>query len=118
MNEEEKRAVDCIKEAVELWDRYSMPINYSDGWYEQLKIVLKLIENQQEQIKELEKERDGIYDDYQDLGKEFYILQTKNEETTKKYLELIKEKCTDKEWQHCRVEKMGCKNCYYEEVKK
>lgn len=26
---------------------------------------------------------------------------------------LEKEKCTDKEWQHCRVEKMGCKGCYY-----
>lgn len=23
-------------------------------------------------------------------------------------------KCTDKEWQHCRVEKMGCKGCYYD----
>ena len=22
-------------------------------------------------------------------------------------------KCTDKEWQHCRVEKMGCEGCYY-----
>lgn len=25
-------------------------------------------------------------------------------------------KCTDKEWQHCRVEKMGCKGCYYDEI--
>lgn len=24
-------------------------------------------------------------------------------------------KCNDKEWQHCRVEKMGCKGCYYDE---
>ena len=24
-------------------------------------------------------------------------------------------KCTDKEWQHCRVEKMGCTGCYYDE---
>lgn len=24
-------------------------------------------------------------------------------------------KCGDKEWQHCRVEKMGCEGCYYEE---
>lgn len=23
-------------------------------------------------------------------------------------------KCTDKEWQHCRAEKMGCKGCYYD----
>ena len=23
-------------------------------------------------------------------------------------------KCTDKEWQHCRVEKMGCEGCYYD----
>lgn len=23
-------------------------------------------------------------------------------------------KCTDKEWQHCRVEKMGCPGCYYD----
>lgn len=23
-------------------------------------------------------------------------------------------KCGDKEWQHCRVEKMGCKGCYYD----
>lgn len=23
-------------------------------------------------------------------------------------------KCNDKEWQHCRVEKMGCKGCYYD----
>lgn len=22
-------------------------------------------------------------------------------------------KCTDKEWQHCRVEKMGCRGCHY-----
>lgn len=22
--------------------------------------------------------------------------------------------CTDKEWQHCRVEKMSCEGCYYE----
>lgn len=27
-------------------------------------------------------------------------------------------KCTDKEWQNCRVEKMGCKGCYYYEPKK
>ena len=27
-------------------------------------------------------------------------------------------KCTDKEWQHCRVEKMGCPGCYYDEIKK
>ena len=25
-------------------------------------------------------------------------------------------KCSDKEWQHCRVEKMGCKGCYYDEA--
>lgn len=25
-------------------------------------------------------------------------------------------KCTDKEWQHCQVEKMGCKGCYYDEI--
>lgn len=24
-------------------------------------------------------------------------------------------KCDDKEWQHCREEKMGCKGCYYDE---
>lgn len=24
-------------------------------------------------------------------------------------------KCTGKEWDHCRVEKMGCKGCYYNE---
>lgn len=24
-------------------------------------------------------------------------------------------KCTDKEWQHCRVEKMGCPGCYYDD---
>ena len=26
-------------------------------------------------------------------------------------------KCTDKEWMHCRVEKMGCSGCYYDEIK-
>ena len=26
-------------------------------------------------------------------------------------------KCTDKEWQHCRVEKMGCPGCAYDETK-
>lgn len=25
-----------------------------------------------------------------------------------------KKECTDKEWQHCRVEKMGCNGCYYD----
>ncbi len=25
--------------------------------------------------------------------------------------------CGDKEWQHCRVEKMGCPGCYYDEIK-
>lgn len=24
-------------------------------------------------------------------------------------------KCTDKEWKHCRVEKMGCDGCYYDD---
>ena len=24
--------------------------------------------------------------------------------------------CTDKEWQHCQVEKMGCTGCYYDEI--
>ena len=23
-------------------------------------------------------------------------------------------KCTSEEWNHCRVEKMGCKGCYYD----
>ena len=27
---------------------------------------------------------------------------------------LRKEKCTEKEWQHCQVEKRGCKGCYYD----
>ena len=27
-------------------------------------------------------------------------------------------KCGDKEWQHCRVEKMGCKGCYYNTTEK
>ena len=27
-------------------------------------------------------------------------------------------KCGDKEWQHCRVEKMGCPGCYYDEKEK
>lgn len=27
-----------------------------------------------------------------------------------------KMECTDKEWQHCRVEKMGCTGCYYDEI--
>lgn len=26
-------------------------------------------------------------------------------------------KCGDKEWQHCRVEKMGCEGCYYTDMK-
>ena len=26
----------------------------------------------------------------------------------------MKEKCDDKEWMHCRVEKMGCEGCNYE----
>ena len=26
-------------------------------------------------------------------------------------------KCGDKEWKHCRVEKMGCGGCYYDEYK-
>jgi len=26
-------------------------------------------------------------------------------------------KCTGKEWDHCRVEKMGCRGCYYDESK-
>lgn len=25
-------------------------------------------------------------------------------------------KCTGKEWDTCRVEKMGCKGCYYDEI--
>ena len=24
-------------------------------------------------------------------------------------------KCGDEEWQHCQVEKMGCRGCYYDE---
>ena len=28
-----------------------------------------------------------------------------------------KEKCTSEEWNHCRVEKMGCSGCYYNENK-
>lgn len=27
----------------------------------------------------------------------------------------MKEKCDDKEWMHCRVEKMGCDGCHYED---
>ena len=27
----------------------------------------------------------------------------------------MKEKCDDKEWMHCRVEKMGCEGCNYED---
>lgn len=27
----------------------------------------------------------------------------------------MKEKCDDKEWMHCRVEKMGCEGCHYED---
>ena len=23
-------------------------------------------------------------------------------------------KCTDNEWKHCRVEKMGCRGCHYD----
>ncbi len=26
-------------------------------------------------------------------------------------------KCTGKEWDTCRVEKMGCRGCYYDEKK-
>ena len=26
-------------------------------------------------------------------------------------------KCTGKEWDHCRVEKMGCTGCHYDEYK-
>lgn len=25
-------------------------------------------------------------------------------------------KCSDNEWQHCQVEKMGCSGCYYDEI--
>ena len=25
-------------------------------------------------------------------------------------------KCTDKEWDTCQVEKMGCNGCYYDEI--
>ncbi|WP_288887034.1 nucleotide modification associated domain-containing protein [uncultured Eubacterium sp.] len=27
----------------------------------------------------------------------------------------MKEKCDDKQWMHCRVEKMGCDGCHYED---
>lgn len=27
-------------------------------------------------------------------------------------------KCTDKEWNHCRVEKMGCKGCHYNGIER
>lgn len=26
--------------------------------------------------------------------------------------------CGDKEWEHCRVEKMGCTGCYYDVIPK
>ena len=29
---------------------------------------------------------------------------------------LSKRKCTDEEWKHCGVEKMGCEGCHYESV--
>lgn len=35
-------------------------------------------------IKELEKERDGIYEDYQDLGKEHSKLEDRNKELEKR----------------------------------
>ena len=25
-------------------------------------------------------------------------------------------RCTGEEWDHCRVEKMGCSGCYYDEI--
>lgn len=63
-------------------------------------------------------------------GSETKILTIKNIEELRKgkilatdingceytlFLEL--EKCGDKEWQHCRVEKMGCIGCYYDHGK-
>lgn len=88
--EKEKQAIKYAKELMDLY-RYGTPLTYGDDENETVKILLSVIER-------LEKERDGIYEDYQDLGKEKLKLEEE--------LDRVKTKCTDKEWQHCKAEKM------------
>lgn len=59
-------------------------IKYSGGKGElynfEAAVILLYIDDLEKKIEELEKERDGIYDDYQDLGKEYYKLIEKYED--------------------------------------
>lgn len=161
MSEEEKKAIECGKELVDLYDRYGLSITYTEGGYDVIKTLLNLIEKQQHIIEgkdcviETQAHNEEVLMDYFNRhtclhcgkGKLGYCeecyqkliaenaklqkelneenlrcakyavenndLKEKNEEASKKYSELIK-KCTDKEWQHCKVEKMGCEGCYYD----
>lgn len=102
MNDKEKQAIIDAKNLIEVYEQYCIPIHYGEDENTMTKTLLDI-------IKKLEKERDGIYNDYQDLGKEKLKLEEK--------IENLKKKCTDKEWIHCRVEKMGCEGCHYNKTK-
>lgn len=67
-----------VEEAMERLERAQNDICYATLYSQEEQD--KDIETVLNYIKELEKERDGIYEDYQDLGKEYSKLEDRNRE--------------------------------------
>ena len=68
MTDKEKKAIKYAEDLIDLY-KFTTCLNYGEAENDMLKTLLDLIKHQQERIKELEKERDGIYNDYQDIDK-------------------------------------------------
>lgn len=52
-----------------------------------------------------------------EIGKGYTIINQFHDDKARKIIEELTsytyKTCTDKQWEHCRVEKMGCDGCHY-----
>lgn len=86
MDDKAEKAIEYAKELLSLYN-YGTPLTYGDDENEMVKMLLMIIER-----------KDCVIE-----------TQAHNEEVLMEYVKKLEnkdKKCTDKEWSHCRVEKM------------
>lgn len=125
MEDKAQKAIKYAKDLLDLY-KYGTPLKFGEDEKEMLKILLMVIEGK-DCVIETQAHNEEVLMEYFNRNTCLHCGKGKPVYCEDCYQELIsinaklqaKPDCTDKEWMHCRVEKMGCTGCHYDiEAKK
>ena len=112
-----EKAIEYAKELIDLY-AYGASLKFGEDENEMLKTLLMIIEGK-DCVIETQAHNEEVLMNYFERNTCLHCGKGKPAYCEDCYQELIGmnaklQVCTDKEWQHCRVEKMGCEGCHYD----